>query len=166
MGHGRTRTVSTDEITLHLSIVFSRVPLFSSRYRAITNAYYRGALGAVLVFDSTEQRSFENIPRWLGELRDHANRDIGLVMVGNKKDKIDEGGERQVTEEEAAIMAREFEVECFEASAKTGEGVEESFLSLVHSIYQKQQKSAAALAPQSNSSLDLLDKKEQKKCCN
>ena len=44
------------------------------RYRAITNAYYRGALGAALVYDISERKSFDNVPRWLGELRDHANR--------------------------------------------------------------------------------------------
>lgn len=54
------------------------------RYRAITNAYYRGALGAVLVYDVTKQVTFENIPRWLRELRDYANRDIVLILVGNK----------------------------------------------------------------------------------
>jgi small GTP-binding protein len=54
------------------------------RYRAITTAYYRGALGAMLVYDTTRAASFENIPRWLRELKDHANRDIVLMMVGNK----------------------------------------------------------------------------------
>jgi len=54
------------------------------RYRAITTAYYRGALGAMLVYDVTKAASFENVPRWLRELKDHANRDIVLMMVGNK----------------------------------------------------------------------------------
>ena len=43
------------------------------RYRAITNAYYRGAVGAIIVYDCSKQSSFENISRWLRELRDHAN---------------------------------------------------------------------------------------------
>lgn len=75
------------------------------RYRAITNAYYRGALGAMLVYDVTRAESFENIPRWLRELRDHANRDIVLLMVGNKTDlcgdaddgDVQAGGKRQVS---------------------------------------------------------------------
>ena len=46
------------------------------RYRAITTAYYRGALGAFLVYDVTKASSFDNIPRWLRELKDHANRDV------------------------------------------------------------------------------------------
>jgi len=58
------------------------------RYRAITNAYYRGALGAILVFDVTRKTSFDNIPRWLRELRDHANKDIVLILVGNKSDLV------------------------------------------------------------------------------
>lgn len=51
------------------------------RYRAITTAYYRGALGAMLVYDATKSSSFDNIPRWLRELKDHASRDIVLMMV-------------------------------------------------------------------------------------
>lgn len=56
------------------------------RYRAITTAYYRGALGALLVYDVTKSSTFDNVPRWLRELKDHATRDIVLQVVGNKID--------------------------------------------------------------------------------
>jgi len=58
------------------------------RYRAITHAYYRGALGAILVFDVTRKSTFDNIARWVRELRDHANKDIVLILVGNKADLV------------------------------------------------------------------------------
>jgi small GTP-binding protein len=56
------------------------------RYRAITTAYYRGALGALLVFDATKRSSFENVERWVKELREHTSKNVALVLVGNKVD--------------------------------------------------------------------------------
>lgn len=56
------------------------------RYRAITSAYYRGAVGALLVYDITKQISYENTERWLKELRDHADPTIVIMLVGNKCD--------------------------------------------------------------------------------
>merc|ERR1719313_1581927 len=56
------------------------------RYRAITSAYYRGALGALLVYDVAKRTSFESIERWLSELKDHADMNIQTMLVGNKSD--------------------------------------------------------------------------------
>jgi Ras-related protein Rab-11A len=56
------------------------------RYRAITNAYYRNATGALLVYDITRKDSFENVKRWLNELRENADPSIVLMLVGNKND--------------------------------------------------------------------------------
>jgi len=105
------------------------------RYRAITNAYYRGALGAMLVYDVTKQTTFENIPRWLRELREYANRDIVLVLVGNKADLVDKSL-RQVTEEHAKQLAAEYDLPFMEASAKSGFNVDEAFTLIVKNIYE------------------------------
>merc|ERR1712032_145946 len=56
------------------------------RYRAITSDYYRGAVGALLVYDISKQVTFENVERWLNELRDHADNNIVIMLVGNKSD--------------------------------------------------------------------------------
>ena len=56
------------------------------RYRAITSAYYRGAVGALLVYDITKKQTFENTERWLSELKEHADDDIVILLVGNKSD--------------------------------------------------------------------------------
>lgn len=56
------------------------------RYRAITSSYYRGAVGALLVYDITSPTTFENVDRWLTELRQHADPDIVVLLVGNKSD--------------------------------------------------------------------------------
>jgi Ras-related protein Rab-11A len=56
------------------------------RYRAITNAYYRNAVGALLVYDISKYNSFQNIDKWFGELREHAEFNICVLLVGNKSD--------------------------------------------------------------------------------
>eukprot|EP00271_Cylindrocystis_brebissonii_P020182 TRINITY_DN6578_c0_g1_i1.p1 TRINITY_DN6578_c0_g1~~TRINITY_DN6578_c0_g1_i1.p1 ORF type:complete len:251 (+),score=26.30 TRINITY_DN6578_c0_g1_i1:356-1108(+) len=56
------------------------------RYRAITNAYYRGAVGAILVYDITRTITFQNVERWLKELREHGDTSIQIALVGNKLD--------------------------------------------------------------------------------
>lgn len=64
--------------------VFSSVA--QERYRAITSAYYRGAVGALLVYDIAKHKTYENVQRWLTELRNHADSDIVIMLVGNKSD--------------------------------------------------------------------------------
>lgn len=56
------------------------------RYRAITSAYYRGAVGALLVYDISQHKTHESVERWLKELRDHADSSIVIMQVGNKCD--------------------------------------------------------------------------------
>merc|ERR1712216_442661 len=57
------------------------------RYRAITSAYYRGAVGALLVYDVTKEQTFESVKTmWLEELRSNADDNIIIMLVGNKKD--------------------------------------------------------------------------------
>lgn len=105
------------------------------RYRAITTAYYRGALGAMLVYDLTKSPSFENVPRWLRELKDHASKDIVLEIVGNKADLAAESDNRQVTAEQIEAMSKELDVPAIETSAKSGAGVDEAFTSVIERIY-------------------------------
>ena len=73
------------------------------RYRAITSAYYRGAVGALLVYDITKQVTFENVERWLKELRDHADSNIVIMLVGNK---CDLRHLRSVQTEDATVRGR------------------------------------------------------------
>lgn len=56
------------------------------RYRAITSAYYRGAVGALLVYDITNIESFNSSKKWLSELRDHADSNIVVLLAANKSD--------------------------------------------------------------------------------
>ncbi|CAD5193585.1 unnamed protein product [Musa acuminata subsp. malaccensis] len=63
-----------------------RACLDALRYRAITSAYYWGAVGALLVYDVTRHTTFENVSWWLRELRDHTDPDIIIILIGNKSD--------------------------------------------------------------------------------
>ncbi|KAB1209763.1 Ras-related protein Rab11D [Morella rubra] len=60
--------------------------MFGVKYRAITSAYYRGAIGALLVYDVTRHTTFENVGRWLKELREHTDPNIVVMLIGNKSD--------------------------------------------------------------------------------
>jgi len=74
-----------------------------NRYRAITTAYYRGALGALLVYDITRKDTFYNVNKWLRELREHADMNISIILVGNKSDL---NHMRQVTFKEGSLYAK------------------------------------------------------------
>lgn len=72
------------------------------RYRAITNAYYRQAIGVLLVYDITKRSSFDSLERWLTEVREHADQKIQIILVGNKNDL---SGNRQISVSEGQKFA-------------------------------------------------------------
>ncbi|VAH81846.1 unnamed protein product [Triticum turgidum subsp. durum] len=118
------------------------------RYRAITSAYYRGAVGALLVFDITKRQTFDNVQRWLRELRDHADANIVVMMVGNKSDL---NHLRSVPEEDSQAFSEKEGLSFLETSALEAINVEKAFhtvLSEIHQIVSKKalaaQESAAA----------------------
>lgn len=75
------------------------------RYRAITNAYYRNAVGALMVYDISKQNSFDNINKWMAELRDHADPNIAIMLIGNKSDLKHM---RQVSFEQGSKFAEQY----------------------------------------------------------
>ncbi|KQK17534.1 ras-related protein RABA3 [Brachypodium distachyon] len=106
------------------------------RYRAVTSAYYRGALGAMLVYDVTRRDSFEHAARWVAELRAHADKSIVVVLIGNKADlAVAAVGRRAVDVEEATAFAEEQGLFFYEASALSGDNVEAAFLGLLEEIH-------------------------------
>ncbi|XP_047338526.1 ras-related protein RABA2a [Impatiens glandulifera] len=103
------------------------------RYRAITSAYYRGALGALLVYDITKPTSFENVSRWLKELRDHADSNIVIMLIGNKTDLKHL---RAVNTEDAQSFAETEGLSFIETSALEATNVEKSFQMILSEIYR------------------------------
>lgn len=112
------------------------------RYRAITSAYYRGAVGALLVYDISRAGTFANVERWLTELRDHAEQNIVVMLVGNKNDLRHK---RQVETEDALKFATEHELAFVETSAMDATGVEEGFRRILTEIF-KLRKSRRTMA--------------------
>ncbi|KAI8583619.1 hypothetical protein K450DRAFT_222010 [Umbelopsis ramanniana AG] len=78
-----TRSIQVDNKTIKAQIWDTAG---QERYRAITSAYYRGAVGALLVYDISKHSTYESVSRWLKELRDHADSNIVIMLVGNKSD--------------------------------------------------------------------------------
>ncbi|KAL8116330.1 ras-related protein RABA2a [Apium graveolens] len=103
------------------------------RYRAITSAYYRGALGALLVYDVTKPTTFENVSRWLKELRDHADSNIVIMLIGNKTDLKHL---RAVATEDAQGFAEKEGLSFIETSALEATNVEKAFQTILAEIYR------------------------------
>ncbi|KAK8643399.1 hypothetical protein V6N13_012699 [Hibiscus sabdariffa] len=111
------------------------------RYRAITSAYYRGAVGALLVYDITKRQTFDNVLRWLHELRDHADSNIVIMMVGNKSDL---NHLRAVSAEDAQGLAESESLSFMETSALEAYNVEKAFQTVLLDIYKIIRKKALA----------------------
>ena len=115
------------------------------RYRAITSAYYRGAAGALVVFDITKRDTFDNAAKWLCELRNYnAPAAPGVVMlVGNKRDLRHL---RAVSTEEATAFADKERLVYIETSALSSTGVEEGFSQLLTAVYHSNSRNVRLTA--------------------
>jgi len=103
------------------------------RFRAVTRSYYRGAAGALLVYDITRRVTYNHLTTWLADARNLTHPNTVIMLIGNKRD-VDV--QRDVSYEEASKFAQENGVLFLESSAKTGENVEEAFLKTAKLIFQ------------------------------
>ncbi|EMP24838.1 Ras-related protein Rab-4B [Chelonia mydas] len=104
------------------------------RFRSVTRSYYRGAAGALLVYDITSRETYNALTNWLTDARTLASPSIVIILCGNKKDLE---ADREVTFLEASRFAQENELMFLETSALTGENVEEAFLKCARTILNK-----------------------------
>lgn len=105
------------------------------RYRAITSAYYRGAVGALITYDISKLRSFNNVERWLTELRELSDNDIVVMLVGNK---VDLKHLRAVNTEDAAEFAEQNKMLFIETSALDSTNVEDAFNLTIKKVHEIQ----------------------------
>ncbi|XP_031487995.1 ras-related protein RABA4d [Nymphaea colorata] len=126
----QTRTLTIDHKTVKAQIWDTAG---QERYRAVTSAYYRGAVGAMLVYDMTKRQSFDHVARWLEELRGHADKNIVIMLIGNK---CDLGSLRAVPTEDAKEFAQRENLFFMETSALEATNVETAFLNVLTEIYR------------------------------
>jgi len=165
-----TRSIAVDGKTIKAQIWDTAG---QERYRAITSAYYRGAVGALLVYDISKKPTFENVQRWLKELRDHADSNIVIMLVGNKGDLKHL---RAVVTDDAEAFARDNNLAFIETSAMDASNVEVAFKNILTDIYRivsskALESSTDAVNPTQGStitvapSLDDGGKGQAGKCC-
>lgn len=105
-----TTTIGVEFATKNLKIEnhYVRAQIWDTagqeRYRAITNAYYRNAAGALLIYDITRYQTFENIKKWIRELKENSEQNVLMILIGNKSDLKEQ---RQVKYEEAQKFAEQ-----------------------------------------------------------
>ncbi|KAH9934945.1 GTPase [Fomitopsis serialis] len=164
-----TRSITVDGKTLKAQIWDTAG---QERYRAITAAYYRGAVGALLVYDISKHQTYVNVTRWLKELRDHADSNIVIMLVGNKSDLKHL---RAVPTDEAKAFAAENNLSFMETSALDASNVESSFQTILTDIYRivsskSLEQSADPIKPSAGDSITVApsvdnNASQGSKCC-
>ena len=125
----KTLTINDQEIKLKIWDTAGQ-----ERFRNITTQYYKGADGIVLVYDVTDDASYEKIRDWMDQILSNTQRDeIGLVLLGNKCDMEP----RIISEEQGNQLADELKISYFETSALTGQGIKEAFEQLTRDIMKR-----------------------------
>jgi small GTP-binding protein len=109
------------------------------RFRSIAKAYYRNAVGVILVFDITDRKSFEELSTWLNDAHAHCNPNAAIQLIGNKSDL---NSKRTVSESEAQQFSERHQMDYIETSAKDGDNIRESFIRATSAIMKKGLQSA------------------------
>ena len=102
------------------------------RYKAITSTYYKGAKGAIIVYDITRKITFDNIEKWIGDLKVNGDENIIIFLVGNKSDLNDN---REVSKEDGLNKSEKFNIPFLETSALCGENISKVFEELIQKVY-------------------------------
>nr|XP_056719343.1 ras-related protein Rab-2B [Euleptes europaea] len=116
-------------------------------FRSITRSYYRGAAGALLVYDITRRETFNHLNSWLEDVHKHSSSHMVFMLIGNKSDLENR---RAVRKEEGEAFAREHGMVFMETSAKTATNVREAFLGTARTIYKKIQDGELDLTSEGN----------------
>ena len=103
------------------------------RFRSLTSSYYKGGHGALIVYDITDKNSFDNIGKWLYDLRKNGGDKMQIILIGNKSDL---NNKRAISENAGSMKAKSENIAFMETSAKNSEGVNEAFNLLIKNIYE------------------------------
>lgn len=153
----RFRTVKVDKNTVKLQIWDTAG---QERFRTITSAYYRGADGIIMVYDVTNQESFNHVADWLTEVNRYASEGTCKLLVGNKSDRTDS---RVVSTEDAQAYAENLNIPFLETSAKNADNVEQAFLTMAQELIKIRQSRGGGGA--GGSGVDLKKNQSKSKGC-
>ena len=103
------------------------------RYKSITTAYYKGAKGAMIIYDVTNQSSFDNVDKWFNEIKDKAAKNTNLIIIGNKTDLTDK---KVINSETLIEKGKNFDVPVMETSALDSSNVQEAFFVILKEMYK------------------------------
>jgi len=138
------------------------------RFRTITTAYYRGAMGILLVYDVTEEKSFMSIRNWIANVEQFAQDSVNRILIGNKCDMTTK---KVVDYAQGKALADEYGIRFLETSAKNSTNVDEAFISLARDIKKRAiDTSPVAPKPQGSSgsvtvTSDTQPEKQKGGCC-
>ena len=138
------------------------------RYRSITSAYYKGAKGAFIVYDITRKNTFDNIDKWISDLKTNGDENLAIVLIGNKSDLEER---REIQKDEGIKKSEEYKTAFMETSALNGDNIDKAFDELINQIYQN---NSSIIEEEKEVEIDkgvnLNDEKKEnsesnKKCC-
>jgi len=130
------------------------------RFRSISKAYYRNAIGVILVFDLTDRKSFDELSTWLNDVHTLCDANAVIQLIGNKCDLVDQ---RTVSLAEAESFAKRNQMHYLETSAKSGSYINDAFIQVATTIMSKNIKGGAS--PVDKSPLIPQKTTESKGCC-
>ena len=134
------------------------------RFRTITRSYYDKAMGVVLVYDCSDEKSFHDIRGWVRQIENYARPDITKMLVASKCDLP----EKKVKVESGEALAKELNMKFFETSSKSNSNVKEAFDSLIEQIMDKNAKNTEELSDKIPLVVTVENHKNAKKkvkCC-
>ena len=138
------------------------------RYKSITTTYYKGAKGALIVYDITRKETFDSVDRWISEVLNSGDKNMTMLLIGNK---CDLDNQRQVTKEQGEEKAKAFKVAFLETSASSGENLDVAFEMIMKEVNNKKKNELdeddGMEEMQMGQEIDLTKKKtvDKKSCC-
>ncbi|KAN0003843.1 hypothetical protein ACTFIZ_010017 [Dictyostelium cf. discoideum] len=132
------------------------------RFRVHNNSQYRGCHGVMVVYDVTDQRSFENVPKWIQEIERYAHENITKMVIGNKNDLI---SQRVVDPFLAQEFADSLDITFKETSAKQAINIEDAFITLVKLCIDRIEENKPSSSSSSSTIVLKNSKKPQKNNC-
>ena len=136
------------------------------KYASLTSSYYKSAKGALVVYDITDKESFNKIEKLVNDIKNGGDKNIYIILLGNKIDLEDR---RVITKEEGENLAQKLNLGFGEVSAKTGDGIEEAFQKLINEVYRISKNEFKSYSDVQVSVNQKIEPKktivQKKKCC-